>query len=107
MAQGVDAGQVIHQYALHFANNDAPKVALEYYMLAARARLHLFNLQISDLLEPALDNPSQNEALESLLLRAADAAAKLAASGAASDEVERVAFQQLQTSRQLLQAQRQ
>ena len=36
VAQGVDAGQVIHQYALHFAAG-APEMALEYYMLAAQA----------------------------------------------------------------------
>ena len=83
--------------------------AAELYLYAGAPgpALHLFNLQISDLLEPALYHTSQAEALDSLLLRGADAATKLTASPAASDEVERTAFQQLHTSRQLLQAQRQ
>ena len=83
--------------------------AAELYLYAGAPgpALHLFNLQISDLLEPSLYHPPQNEALESLLLRGADAAAKLAASSAASDEAESTAFQQLHTSCQLLQAQRQ
>ena len=38
VAQGVDGpGQIIRQYALHFAAG-APSLALEYCMLAARAR---------------------------------------------------------------------
>ena len=102
--------QQLEAVAYHCERDDLLDWASKLYLYAGAPgrALHLFNLQISELLEPSLDNPSKNEALDRLLLEGAVVATMLAASSsAASDEAGRVVFQQLHTSRQLLQAQRQ